>query len=1320
MDLTPTSVFIVDDEPAHTEAVRRALLAAWPAVEVRTADRLAGFRAQLRAGAPDIALIDLNLPDGRALEMLTSPPERGDYPILIMTSFGNEQTAVEALKAGALDYVVKSEDVFAGMARIVERALREWALLRQHRRDQEELAESQTRFRLLVESAPDGVFVQSDACFAYLNPAALRLFGAASADLLVGQPIVSRVDPRYHEQVKERIRAVNERREAPPRAEQVFTRLDGSLFDVEVASTPIQWDGRDGALVFFRDVSARKANQARLAGIWRAAPVGIGVVRDRVFLEVNDRCCEMLGYTREELVGSSSRLVYPDDEAYEYVGREKYRQIALTGTGTVQTRWRRRDGTVRDVLLTSTILLRDAPDQGTVFTALDVTDERAAHRALRESEERYRRIVDTATEGIWVTDVEQRVVFVNERVAEMLGYTREEMMGRRAEEALFPDDLPGDEAEAESFRAGQAGRRERRLRRKDGSVLWTVVSSTPLSDGAGQYVGSLGMATDISSYKAALEQLEAARQYNEEIINNVGNGIVVYDAEMRIQTWNPCVEKCTGWAEAEVVGHRLLELFPDLRDQGVGDYLARAFAGEVLSSRDLHVTRRDGRDLWYVGTYAPHRNSAGEVAGVIASLTDVTERRRAEQEALLVARVLEVLARPADLAEALGEILALVRKHTRVEAVGLRLAEGEDFPYYQTIGFPADFVERERSLCAPVAEGDPPRDADGRIILDCICGQVVNGPVEAVARFFTPFGSFWTNRAGDMASGAASDLQQVRARGLCFSLGHESIVLIPLREEGHTIGLLQLCHTQRDWFSLQEVEFLERVSRSIGIALRRKQVLEKLQQSEETAWAMLNATRDLALLLDTEGCIITANEAMARSLHSEAATLEGHPLAEVLPSVAGDQREERLAEVLSSGEPVRFEDRRGDREFATSMYPVLDDAGRVVRVVLFAQDVTYRRQAEEAQRLAAVGQLAGGVAHEFNNLLFSLWLHADIAASSPSIERVRALSDEVREAARRGSTICEDLMSFARPTPPRRRRMAPEEPIEAALNTASRQLANSQIAVERQFRAGETSINADPAQLQQVYLNLIINACHAMAEGGVLTIRTEVEPGGSGQDRVLVTVADTGTGIRPEHLPMVFQPFFTTKGSGAHSETPGTGLGLAVTHGVIAAHKGTIVAKSVWGNGASFELRFPACAPEGDRSAPEAVAAPGEREWHLDGLRLLLVDDEVSALESMRRALTEVGCHVRATGRTREAIEWLADTEFDLVITDLLLPDGNGGDVLAAANALETPPKVLVITGKMNATLERELRAAGVSDILCKPFGLTEIFSAVANVAGTT
>ncbi len=236
-----------------------------------------------------------------------------------------------------------------------------------------------------------------------------------------------------------------------------------------------------------RAEQALRESESKLKSIFRAAPVGIGLLSNRVLLDVNDRICEMVGYSREELVGRSARMLYATQEDYDYVGREKYGQIRERGTGTVETRWQRKDGEGIDVLLNSTPLDPKDLSKGITFTALDITEHKHMEGALRENKAKLETILNSSPCAIVVSDLEGRVVDANPACMDMFGVlSREEGIGRSTLDFVSPRDR--DKARdyvAKTARGGLVRDVEYAFLRGDGSEFIGEVSSNVIRDAAG-------------------------------------------------------------------------------------------------------------------------------------------------------------------------------------------------------------------------------------------------------------------------------------------------------------------------------------------------------------------------------------------------------------------------------------------------------------------------------------------------------------------------------------------------------------------------------------------------------------------------------------------------------------------------------------------------------------------------------------------------------------------------------------------------------------------------------------------------------------------
>lgn len=260
MDTNRIILMILEDESSHAEAIRRALAASGTDAEIQVAGTLREYRERVAALAPDIALVDLNLPDGRAMDILTSPPEEGPFPVLVMTSYGNEQTAVEAMKAGALDYMVKSPESFAAVPQILQRALREWKLLQERKQAEETLRESEELFRAIIDTSPDGFVIMDLAgTLQMVSPAILAMRGCERKEEMLGHSNIEFFPPEDWDHCRSYVTLIQQGVTPGPHEFRVI-RADGRLLNVETNGVLIRGaDGQFSRMIFVvRDITERK------------------------------------------------------------------------------------------------------------------------------------------------------------------------------------------------------------------------------------------------------------------------------------------------------------------------------------------------------------------------------------------------------------------------------------------------------------------------------------------------------------------------------------------------------------------------------------------------------------------------------------------------------------------------------------------------------------------------------------------------------------------------------------------------------------------------------------------------------------------------------------------------------------------------------------------------------------------------------------------------------------------------------------------------------------------------------------------------------
>ena len=375
----------------------------------------------------------------------------------------------------------------------------------------------------------------------------------------------------------------------------------------------------------------------------------------------------------------------------------------------------------------------------------------------------------------------------------------------------------------------------------------------------------------------------------------------------------------------------------------------------------------------------------------------------------------------------------------------------------------------------------------------------------------------------------------------------------------------------------------------------------------------------------------------------------------------------------------------------------------------------YQHRLAHAQKMEAIGRLAGGVAHDMNNALSAIIATAELMADESADPLVRADADAILLGARRAAELTRNLLGFARQAPSRREVLRPESVVTSAVEILARSTPPS-IRVETSFAAELAAIEGDPGQLHHALLNLGINAVDAMGERGTVTIgahlctlgadaaaRRGLPPG----DYVVLSVRDTGAGMDEATRLRVFEPFFSTKAPGK-----GTGLGLAMVYGTAQQHHGTVEVDSAPGEGATFRILIPAST----RTAPvaEAVTRPEPVAAHGAG-RVLIVDDEPLLRSMMQRVLEKHGYQVTVAAHGQEALALLGDhAPFDLVLLDMAMPVMAGPEVFRRARARHPALRVLLASGFASADDVQALIRDGACGLLVKPFSTRHLLQAVA------
>jgi len=561
-------------------------------------------------------------------------------------------------------------------------------------------------------------------------------------------------------------------------------------------------------------------------------------------------------------------------------------------------------------------------------------------------------------------------------------------------------------------------------------------------------------------------------------------------------------------------------------------------------------------------------------------------------------------------------------------------------------------------------------------------------------------------------------------REIVRDLEFQSMIVVPLTFADEFLGTLCL-RTARAWrgFSDAEVKLCTAAGRASANALKNailhRQVLEQLahnRRTHEKLSRILNHSPELILTTDNDGLLTEVNHGAQRLLGYKREEIVGKPHAMLL---AEPQDAELLAKVRAvetlSNHPCSLRRKDGSAvEMEINLSVLRDEAGAMEGTVWVGRDVTELKAAQlqllQAEKLSTIGQVISGVAHELTNPLSGVLGYSQLVLARheghPAVREV----ERIHESALRCQKIVKNLLSFARAHKPERRYLGINGILEKTLDMKQYQLQVNNVEVIREMDPGLPMTMLDFHQMEQVFLNLINNAQHAMTgRQGRLVVRTFLRGG-----TIHVEIEDNGTGIDERSLSRIFDPFFTTKPPGE-----GTGLGLSVSYGIVKEHGGSIYARSRPGEGTTFVIELPVWKGAAEQEPGPACleAAPIEPAA---GGTILVVDDEPLVVDLLVEVLEDAGYHVDTAANGAEACRKVRAKPFDLVISDVRMPHMDGMDLYRNILTLrpEMKDRVIFATGDLIEEHTMRFLAEVHARSLPKPLEISQVIRTVREILG--
>ena len=1004
------------------------------------------------------------------------------------------------------------------------------------------LRTSEERFNGIARSIKDPlILVNEDAKVTYWNPAAEITFGYTNDEAL-GKVIHELVVPKTmckegKDRIQQSVKSFSNTGLGyftVGNVEVTACRKDGSEFPAELSLSSMRSGGKWNAVAVVKDITRRKLSNQKLKeaeqryhALFSQAPIGVMVIDPETasFAEFNDIAHLQLGYSRQEF----EKITIFDIQAEETPEQVKahLKELVKNGGGEFETKHRTKTGEICSVGVTN----KAFKSQGKTYLhciAHDVTEGKKVQNALMASEARYRQLVKVAEEGIWAIDNDYVSVFVNPRMAQMLGYQESEMLGKTLFDFLDADWVEKIRGILIGFTAENTkGQYEYAFPQKNGSRIDTLVTISIITDDQKKKTGYLAVISDISQRKKAERALKASEELSKAVVANAPIGIATSDKSRNFLTANEAFCKILGYSETELRKLTFKELTHP-------DELARSFKnitmlerGEIPSFVDQkRYIRKDGTTIIGRVIINAIRNSNGKPVLFVVELEDITKHKQLEDD--------------------------LRSSEERFRAIstsamdGIVLSDAEDHILYwnpaaeKTFGFSS-----EQALGKKLSELVIPPQAHSRHL------------------------EFLADLSKASVSKRQFGLTALRSDGTSFPIDL-SVVSEKVNNQN---CLLAIIKDITEWKAMeealrQEKDLLESVTTSTNV------VLSIVSRDYRIIWANRTAQ-------EVTGCGKLENKYCYETF--------GGGSKEVCEGCGVKRVFENGEAIVRRDYHRKTQDRDVWTELIST--PIKDKNGKVIAALEIAIDINERKRLQnklaeysqllegivqkrtgelkktqadlvKSERLAAIGELAGMIGHDLRNPLTgiknSVYFMKKKGSQLPP-GQAREMLETIDKCVDYSNRIINDLLDYSREIHLALESQSPKKLLDDSLI-----IMNIPENVKVKNKLSQTPIiKVDPDKTKRVFINLIKNAVDAMPDGGKITVEGKEVKGG-----LEISFADTGIGIGDEILPKLFSPLFTTKAQGM-------GFGLAICKRIIEAHRGTISVKTVKGQGTTFTITLP-------------------------------------------------------------------------------------------------------------------------------------------------
>jgi len=1075
---------------------------------------------------------------------------------------------------------------------------------------------------------------------------------------------------------------------------------------------------------------ALRESEERYRHIFEHSPIGIGISSlDGKVVTANKAMQAITGYSAEELSKISLADTYVNVEdrkaLFEAVGR-------YGGVLDFPVRLKRKDGTPYDALLSiSRINLRGKDFYHTIEQ--DITERKRAEEALRHSEAQLSNAMNIAKLGYWEYDVAENLFTFNDHFYSIFRTSTEQVGGykmspdRYAELFLHPDDMSVVATEIkkalETTDPHYSRQLEHRIIYADGEIGYISVRFFVVKDDQGRTIKTFGANQDITERKRAEEALCESESKYRTLVENIPQKIFTKDRDSVYVSCNENFARDLGIRPDQIAGKTDYDFFPrELADKYRADDKRIMEAGRTEEIEEKYL--QAGQEVWVQTVKTPVRQEDGRVVGILGVFWDITARKQAENE----------LRKFKTISDRAGYGIVIVDLEGNVSYVNTAFARMHGYTSDELIGKHLSIFHTEQQM-ANVNRLTEQLNREGSYVAEEVWRKK-NDNTEFPTLMS---GTFIKDETGNplFIAGTAIDItERKRAERLLHalnraalamerSLTHEEI-FAAVAEEFQKLGfscMILLADESRSRLFVRYLSYENGALRAAEKLLGFKH--EDFSMPIEDVDIYRNVVREKQSVFVEDAATIVLRQLLPRSVKrftAQAVRMLKVPKSIITPLIAEDE----VIGVLSvQSDDLTEADVPAITAFAHQVAAawhkanLMQDLQRSLEELERTQD-----QLVQAQKMEAIGRLAGGVAHDFNNLLTAIIGYSEfLLASFDHGDPRRKDVEEIKKAADRAAALTRQLLAFSRKQV-LQLQVLDLNAIISNMEKMLRRLIGEDIELVTVLDPALGRVKADPGQIEQVLMNLAVNARDAMPQGGKLTIETmnayldedyarrhvDVQPG----PHVMLAVSDTGVGMDAGTQAHLFEPFFTTKQVGQ-----GTGLGLSTVYGIVKQSNGHIWVYSEPGHGTTFKIYLP-MVEEVVELAEERTPVAAISQTGVEAV--LLVEDNDDVRDLARRVLLQHGYSVLEARDGEEALLICERHEgpVHLLVTDVVMPGGLSGRQLAERLAALYPGmKVLYMSGYTdNAIVHHGVLEPGMA-FLQKPFSPDVLVCKVREVLDT-